>query len=116
MKNIALRCATAISAFGLAVSLAGTDAAASVMMPAKQIIVCEFAVWRGGTYKYANQQFVPDVASRIGYLYSGTIVWADQHAFPHRASGDMVRELTGSGGGWVWAKHLVRTGRKCLPL
>ncbi|MGO1053024.1 hypothetical protein [Crossiella sp. CA198] len=112
MKHIAIL--FLVSTLAMVAGLTGTAAAAP--MTTNQVIVCEFAVWRGGTHKYANQQFVPDVASRIGYFYSGTIVWADQHAFPHRASGDMVRELTGSGGGWVWAKHLVRTGRKCLPL
>ncbi|MBP2471775.1 hypothetical protein JOF53_000647 [Crossiella equi] len=111
MNTTMRRAACTALAVGLSLGTAGVaDASAN-----KQIIVCEYQVFRGGTEVFRESQFIAN--QPIRFLYGNTIVWADQRAFPNnRYGGGLVRELSGSGGGWVWAVRLHRTNSRCQPL
>ncbi|GAA2843317.1 hypothetical protein [Crossiella cryophila] len=95
-------------------------AAASTHAPNRtfeQVIACEYVVRWPGTHKFATSQF--DVDESIEYLRSDALVWADPRNFVNRRHPRehfTVRELAGSGGGWVMAASLAKTSAKCLPL
>ncbi|MBP2471183.1 uncharacterized protein YcsI (UPF0317 family) [Crossiella equi] len=110
MNTTMRRAACAALTIGLSLGLSGVSDAAT----SKQDIICEYRVHRNGIEVYPESQFWAD--KETGFLVGNSIVWAHQHTVPnHKYGGEHVRELTGLGGGWVWAVLLTRTETWCQP-
>ncbi|MBP2471155.1 hypothetical protein JOF53_000027 [Crossiella equi] len=83
---------------------------------APEVIVCEYVPVGPGTRRYPTSQF--DLDGPSIHLPGGTVVWANRQSRlnPRYHHSFAVRELSGSGGGWVDASHLEKLPTKCYPL